>query len=54
VKIDLEQARIFVRPGATDMRKPINGLSVIAESVMNEKPFSGNLFHFCGRTHTVL
>lgn len=54
MKFDLEQVKIFVRPGATDMRKQITGLAIIAESVMCLQPFSGNLFLFCGRTRKVL
>jgi transposase len=54
VKIDLEQARIFVRPGVTDMRKHINGLAAIAESTMKQSPFTGNLFLFSNRQKTVL
>ena len=52
--VDLEKVRIFVRPGVTDMRKQINGLSIIVEAEMLQEPFSGNLFLFCGRTKTVL
>lgn len=52
--VDLEQVKIFVRPGATDMRKQITGLAIIVESVMSLQPFSGNLFIFCGRTRKVL
>ena len=51
---DLSQAKIYIRPGPTDMRKQINGLSVIVESVMGFSPFSGNLFLFCGKTKAVL
>ena len=54
MNVDLDKARIFVRPGATDMRKQINGLSIIVEAEMKQEPFSGNLFLFCGRTRTVL
>jgi transposase len=45
--------RIFIRPGKTDLRQGINGLSMLAEGVMRQNPFSGNLFVFankCGRT----
>ncbi len=52
--VDLDKVRIFVRPGATDMRKQINGLSIIVEAEMKQEPFSGNLFLFCGRTKNVL
>jgi len=52
--VDLDRIRIFVRPGSTDMRKQIRGLAVIAEAEMRQKPFSGNLFLFCGRTRTTM
>ena len=54
MNVDLGKVRIFVRPGITDMRKQINGLAVIAEAVMNQRPFSGNLFLFCGRSRSVM
>lgn len=54
MNVDLDKARIFVRPGATDMRKQINGLSIVVEAEMKQEPFSGNLFLFCGRTRTLL
>ena len=54
MKIDLEEARIFVRPGATDMRKHINGLAAIAESTMKQSPLTGNLFLFSNRQKMVL
>jgi transposase len=54
MKIDLESARIYVRPGATDMRKHINGLAVIVEGTMQQSPLSGNLFLFTNRQRSVL
>jgi transposase len=54
VKIDLEQAQILVRPGATDMRKHINGPAAILESTMEQNPFTGNLFLFSNRQKTIL
>lgn len=36
MKIDFEKARVFVRPGVTDMRKHINGLAAIVEGLMQE------------------
>jgi len=40
-------------PGATDMRKQINGLAAIAENEMTADVFSQSLFLFCnrGKTH---
>lgn len=36
------------------MRKQINGLATLVESGMGAKPFSGDLFLFCGRDMTML
>ena len=51
---DLSQARILIRPGVTDMRKQINGLSVMVQNAMAEGPFSGDLFLFCGRDKNLI
>ena len=47
--IDINVVAIYVRPGVTDMRKAINGLSVIAAEQMEKDPLSGSLFLFCNR-----
>ena len=47
--IDLSKARIFVRPGYTDLRKAVNGLAAIVEGNMCGDPFSGNVYIFCNR-----
>jgi len=41
--------RIFLRPGATDMRKSFNGLLALAQHQMQQDPLSGHLFVFCNR-----
>ena len=40
---------IYIKPGATDMRKQINGLSLLVEEEFGEDLFNGNLFLFCSR-----
>jgi transposase len=45
--IDFSKVRIFIRPGYTDLRKAVNGLSVIVEQEMSGEPFSGNVYLFC-------
>ena len=35
---DLSQARIFVSPGATDMRKQINGLAALVHEQLGQSP----------------
>jgi transposase len=41
--------RVYLASGNTDMRKSINGLSIIVESRFELDPFSGHLFVFCNR-----
>ena len=45
--------RVFLAPGFTDMRKSINGLSILVDSLRFD-PFSGHLFVFCNRRQTML
>ena len=41
--------RVYIAPGATDMRKAINGLSLVVAEQLELDPFSGYLFAFCNR-----
>ena len=41
--------RIYLVPGATDMRKQIDGLAAVVKHVLKDDPFSGHLFGFCNR-----
>jgi len=43
---------VYLAPGATDLRKSINGLSILVENQMALNPFSGYLFAFCNRKRT--
>jgi transposase len=47
--LDITNIKIFVRTGPTDMRKQINGLSIIVESEMELNPFEPNVFLFCNK-----
>jgi transposase len=51
---DLSSVQIYVKPGVTDMRKQINGLSIIAEEEMELHPGSGSLFLFCNRDRKLI
>jgi transposase len=51
---DLGTVKIHVRPGKTDMRKQIDGLALLVESGMGKRPFTGDLFLFCGRGMTMM
>jgi transposase len=52
--LDLNKATIFIRPGYTDLRKAVNGLSGIIEQQMSGEPFSGNIYLFCNRERKLL
>ncbi len=54
IGLELGKARIFVRPGATDMRKQINGLALIVEEQMKMSPFELTLYVFCNRQRRIL
>ena len=41
--------RVYLALGTTDMRKGFDGLSLLAQEVLREDPFSGHLFVFRGR-----
>jgi transposase len=51
---DISEMKIFIRPGFTDMRKAINGLSVKVQEEMKEDPFSKSLFIFCNKPRKIL
>lgn len=40
---------MFIKPGPTDMRNQINGLSALVEEEFGGDLFSGNLFMFCNK-----
>jgi transposase len=46
--------RVFLAVGSTDMRKSINGLSVLVERAMEMNPFDGDLFVFCNRRKNMI
>ena len=54
IGLELGEARIFVRPGATDMRKQINGLALIVQEQMQLSPFDPALFVFCNGQRRIL
>lgn len=51
--IPAHNVKVYLAPGATDMRKAINGLSMLVES-LDLDPFSGHLFVFCNRRRRIL
>ncbi|MGE4344707.1 MAG: IS66 family insertion sequence element accessory protein TnpB [Geoalkalibacter sp.] len=41
--------RVFLAPGATDMRKSIDTLAILVAGLLDQDPLSGHLFGFCNR-----
>ena len=52
--LDISKARIFLRPGTTDLRKAANGLTAIVQKTMEKDPFSGNVYLFCNSDRKLL
>ena len=48
--IDISKLKIYVKPGPTDFRKQINGLSIIVQEEMELNPLNGNLYVFCNKS----
>lgn len=46
--------KVYLALGTTDMRKSINGLSVLVSELLDLDLFSGNLFVFCNKKQNML
>jgi len=46
--------RVYLALGATDMRKSIDGLSILISRQLRLDPFAGHLFGFCNRSRTII
>ncbi len=46
--------KVYLAIGTTDMRKAINGLSMLVQGCLELDPFSGHLFAFCNRRRTIV
>lgn len=47
-------ANVYLALGSTDMRKGIDGLSVLVAKHLDADPFSGDVFVFCNRQRTAI
>jgi transposase len=52
--LDMEKARIFIRPGGTGMRKGADGLVVLVQEQMGEGPLNGSVYMFCNKGRKLL
>lgn len=46
--------KVYLAMGNTDMRKSINGLSILVSGHLELAPFSGHLFVFCNRKRNMI
>lgn len=46
--------QVYIATGVTDMRKSINGLSILVAETLELDPFSGHLFAFCNRKRDIV
>jgi transposase len=49
-----QHTRVYLALGSTDMRKAIDGLSILVEGALFLNPFSGHLFVFCNRRRSTV
>ena len=49
-----QHTRVYLALGSTDMRKAINGLSILVEGTLSLDPFSGHLFVFCNKRRSTV
>jgi transposase len=52
--IPQDSIRVYLALGSTDLRKAINGLSLLVEQAMGLDTFSGDLFVFCNRRQNII
>ena len=46
--------RVWIAAGVTDMRKGMDGLAALVQTVLAERPFSGDVFAFRGKRGDLL
>lgn len=54
IDFDLTSVRVFIAIGNTDMRKSINGLTLIVEEQFEQNLFTGDFFVFCNRKRDII
>ena len=54
IDLDLASSRVFIALGNTDMRKSINGLTLLVEEQFEQDLFTGDLFVFCNRKRDIV
>ena len=50
----VHSVKVYIDTGITDMRKSINGLSILVADHLELNPLSGHLFAFCNRKRDII
>ena len=50
----VHSVRVYIATGSTDMRKSINGLSILVADQFELDPLSGCMFAFCNRKRDIV
>jgi transposase len=50
----LQSNKVFLALGSFDLRKSIDGLSIMVSDRLSQDPFSGHVFVFCNRKRTII
>ena len=51
---DITTARIFIKPGPTDLRKHQAGLAAVVQNILKADPFNGSVYLFCNRRRNLI
>ena len=54
MKFNFEETKIYVRPGATDLRKGVGGLQAVIENEMKLDALTDSVILFCNKSHKLL
>ena len=54
MKFNFEETKIYVRSGATDLRKGVGGLLAVIENEMKLDALTDSVFLFCNKSHKLL
>lgn len=54
MRIEWDTVSIYIKPGATDMRKQYDGLVHIVTQAMKKDVYDGNVYVFCNRSRTII
>ena len=54
MKFNFEETKIYVRPGATDLRRGVGGLLAVIENEMKLDALTDSVFLFCNKNHKLM